>query len=206
MGGEPSLREGFCPPEQLNEDNMKAHKLIQMGAILGLSLLLGAPAYAQTDRTTSGGTRGQFNEKDYRFAIDAARGGQEEVQLGELARQKGVNQSVRTFGERMVADHSKANDELKELATKKGASLPTQLSYSERSTVEDLQKATGTDFDKSYAKAMVKDHKTDVKDFQKAANNLTDPDLRAFAQKTVGTLQEHLRMAQDMENTVQNEK
>ncbi len=193
-------------PNFEKKESMKAQTLIRMSSVLALSLLLGLPAYAQTERTASGGMRGQLTEKDYRFVIDAARGGQEEVQLGELARQKGVNQSVRNFGERMVADHSKANDELKDIATKKGATLPTQLSYGERSTVEDLQKATGTDFDKDYAKTMLKDHKSDVKDFEKASNNLNDPDLRAFAQKTVAKLQEHLRLAQDMENAVQNEK
>jgi putative membrane protein len=105
----------------------------------------------------------------------------------------------------MVADHSKANDELKEIATRKGATLPTQLSYSERSTLEDLQKATGTEFDRIYAKAMVKDHKTDVKEFQKAANDLNDPDLKAFAQKTSPILQEHLQMAEQMEGSVKSE-
>jgi putative membrane protein len=185
---------------------MKAQAIIRMSSIVALSLLMTVPAFAQLDRTSSSGTRGQLSEKDYKFLIDAARGGQEEVQAGELARQKGVNQSVRTFGEHMVSQHSKANDELKEIASRKGATLPTQMSYGERSTIEDLQKATGTDFDKEYAKDMVKDHKTDVKEFQKAANYLQDPDLKAFAEKTVGTLQEHLRMAQDMENAVRNEK
>jgi putative membrane protein len=185
---------------------MKAHKLIQMSSIAMLSLCLATPVARADSDSAKDGTRGQLTEKDYKFVIDASRGGMEEVQLGELARQKGVNQSVRNFGERMVADHSKANDELKEVATRKGATLPAQLSYSERSTVEDLQKAIGIDFDRTYAKAMVKDHKTDVKEFQKAANDLNDPDLKAFAQKTVGKLEEHLQMAEDMEAAVKGEK
>ncbi|SPE57086.1 hypothetical protein SBV1_2630002 [Verrucomicrobia bacterium] len=79
------------------------------------------------------------------------------------------------------------------------ALLPANLSHSERSTLADLQSVSGRDFDKAYAKDMVKDHKKDVKEFESAAKDLSDPDLRAWAQKTLPVLQEHLRMAQDME-------
>ena len=76
------------------------------------------------------------------------------------------------------------------------------MSHGDRSTIDHLQKLSGTDFDKSYASAMVKNHKKDVKDFKNAAQNLKDPDLKAFAQNTVPTLEEHLRLAREMENTI----
>jgi putative membrane protein len=173
------------------------------GAALLLSASLGL---AQYNRTDTQGQRGQLAEKDYRFLEKAARGGMEEVQLGELAKQKGVNEAVRSFGDRMVTDHGKANDELKKLAAQKGATWPTVMSHGGQSAIDKLQKATGTDFDKTYAKDMAKDHRTDVKEFQNAAKDLTDPDLRAWAQKTLPVLEQHLGMAENMETTVKNEK
>jgi len=138
--------------------------------------------------------------------MKAARGGMEEIQAGQLAQQKGSDQAVRNFGEHMVTQHTHVNEQLKQIAAQKGATLPSRLTHGERSTLEDLQKETGADFDKAYAKDMVKDHKEDVKEFQSAASDLTDPDLKAFAQKTIPTLQHHLNMAEDMERSVKMEK
>src|SRR5439155_20383157 len=125
-------------------------------------------------------------------------GGMAEIQMGELAKQKGASKAVRDFGERMVTDHGKANDELKQLVSQKGAAAPSQLSHGENYEMEHLQKATGADFDKKYASYMVRDHKKDAKEFENAAKDLTDADLRAFASKTLPTIQDHLRMAEDM--------
>jgi len=159
----------------------------------------------QTDQGSANENRGQLSAKDYRFVREAARGGMEEVQMGQLAQQKVMNQSVKDFGQRMVTDHNKANDELKQIVTQKGGSLPTTLTRRENSTLDDLQKLTGKDFDKKYASQMVKDHKTDVREFRDAAKDLTDPDLKAFAQKTLPTLEEHLRAAEDMEKSIGKE-
>ena len=112
--------------------------------------------------------------------------------------------TAKDFGERMVKDHQKANEELKTIASSKGATIPTNLTRTEKSTMEKLQKANGAEFDREYAAAMVKDHRTDVKDFKDAADDLKDPELKAFAQKTLPTLQEHLRMAEDMERNVRS--
>src|SRR5437879_5816427 len=159
----------------------------------------------QSDQGRATENRGQLSAKDYRFVREAARGGMEEVQMGQLAQQKGANQSVKDFGQRMATEHSKANDELKQIVSQKGATLPATLTRRENSALDDLQKLNGKDFDKKYAAQMVKDHRADVKDFQDAAKDLTDPDLKAFAQKTLPTLEEHLRLAEDMEKSVKSE-
>jgi putative membrane protein len=177
---------------------MKMLNKTKIAAIAGLSLALSAGALLGADKDN----RGQLTENDYKFVKDAARGGTMEVELGQLAVQKAASESVRHFGERMVADHKKANEELRTIASRKGAILPAELSHSENSTMAHLQKATGRDFDKAFAHHMLKDHQTDVKDFQDAAKDLNDPELRAFAQKTLPTLQEHLRMAQALDTEV----
>src|SRR5438105_11520069 len=108
--------------------------------------------------------RGQFVRKDYKFARDAYNANLLEVRLGELAKQKGSIEAAKQFADQMVKDHTKANDELKQIIEKKGAVLPGQLSHRQESEYTRLQKLTGKDFDKSYADHMVKEHKKDIKE------------------------------------------
>jgi putative membrane protein len=183
---------------------MKLHKQATLMSIAGLALALSGSTSFGADNLfgSDKDQRGQLSERDYKFVKEAARGGMSEVELGQLAKQKGASQSVKDFGERMVKDHSKANDELKSIASSKGATIPADLTRTEKSTMEKLQKANGAEFDREYAAAMVKDHRTDVKAFKDAGEDLKDPELKAFAQKTTPTLEEHLRMAEDMERNV----
>jgi putative membrane protein len=174
---------------------MKINKKIMIGSV-GLALMLSSGALLAADTE---GQRGQLTSSDFKFVTDAKRGGMEEVQLGELAKQKATSPAVREFGERMVTDHQKANDQLKQIVQRKGALVPTSLSHHETSRLDRLQKLSGADFDKAYISDMVRDHKTDVKEFETATKSLSDPELRAFAEKTLPTLQEHLRLAQDLE-------
>jgi putative membrane protein len=134
--------------------------------------------------------------KDQDFVTKAGQGGLAEVQTGQVAATKGVAADVKTFGQRMVSDHSKANDELKSVATTVGATVPSEPSSDQRDTIAKLDKESGADFDKAYAKAMVKDHKEDIDLFKKEASSGQNADLKAFAQRTLPTLEEHLRMAE----------
>jgi putative membrane protein len=82
-----------------------------------------------------------------------------EVQLGKLAAEKALSQEVKQFGQRMVDDHGKANDRLKQLATTKGVNLPTELDRSTQREMDKLAKLSGADFDREYMKHMVSDHR-----------------------------------------------
>lgn len=141
------------------------------------------------------GMTGAMNSKDRDFLMDAAMGGLMEVELGQLAAQKGTSESVKQFGQRMVDDHGKANTELMTLATSKGITLPTAIDDKHRQDVTKLSAMSGADFDRAYAKMMLKDHEKDVSEFEKQSTKGTDPDVKAFASKTLPTLQEHLTMA-----------
>jgi len=141
------------------------------------------------------GMAGAMNSKDRDFLMDAAMGGLMEVELGQLAAQKGTSDSVKQFGQRMVDDHGKANTELMTLATSKGITLPTAIDDKHRQDVTKLSAMSGAEFDRAYAKMMLKDHEKDVSEFEKQSMKGTDPDVKAFASKTLPTLQEHLTMA-----------
>lgn len=137
---------------------------------------------------------------DRQFAIDAARGGMEEVELGKLATQKGQNPDVKRFGQRMVADHTKANAELKQVAASKGIELPATVSETQKQDIEKLSKLSGAEFDRQYMAMMVDDHDKDVADFGDEAKNGSDAQIKAFAAKILPTLQEHQRMAHEIKD------
>jgi putative membrane protein len=129
------------------------------------------------------------------FASKAAQGGMAEVEMGRLAAQRAGDPEVKAFGERMVSDHSKANAELKSIASKKGLQLPGDLSSEQKSEMDKLTKLSGAEFDKEYMSAMVDDHEEDVKEFETQSKDGNDPDIKTFAGKTLPTLQQHLQLA-----------
>ncbi len=142
-------------------------------------------------------TTGSSASADHAFAMKAARGGMAEVEFGRIAAQNGGDASVKEFGKKMVDDHSKANDELKQIASSKGIPLPGGPAAKDKRTAEKLQKMNGASFDKAYMKDMVSDHKKDVAEFEREARSGKDPELKAFAEKTLPTLKQHLQMAED---------
>ncbi|SRR6266849_8887363 len=135
---------------------------------------------------------------DRAFVLEADPGGLAEVELGLLAAQKGQSADVKKFGQRMVTDHSKANAELKKLATSKGIPLPARMDVEQMAEHDKLAKLSGADFDREYMALMVADHDKDVAAFMDEAKDGTDPDIKSFAAKTLPTLQEHQRMAKEI--------
>ena len=133
---------------------------------------------------------------DATFYKKATEGGIAEVELGKLAQDKSPTASIKEFGAMMVADHSAANDKLKSIAAKKNIKLPTSPSVGQMATKTKLEVLSGTTFDKSYIKGMVRDHQEDIKEFQTEANSGQDPDAKAYAAATLPTLKAHLKKIQ----------
>ena len=126
------------------------------------------------------------------FLTEAASGGLAEVELGTMASTKAQNAEVKKFAQMMVTDHSKANDELKSLASKKNITLPTSPTGEHQSVIQELQGKSGAEFDKAYIDNMLEDHEKDVAEFEKQSQNNPDADVKAFAAKTLPTLKKHL--------------
>lgn len=146
--------------------------------------------------------RGNLSSADRKFVEEAAEGGQMEVELGQMAKQKASNDAVKQFGERMATDHSKANQELAQLAAGKGIELPKQPGRKAQSEQDRLSKASGSTFDREYVKMMVKDHEKDVAAFKRASQQAQDPDIKAWAAKTLPTLESHLKSIKQIESQV----
>lgn len=132
-------------------------------------------------------------DDDNDFAVKAANGGIFEMEAARLAQQKAQNSDVKAFAAMMMDDHMKANEELKALAAKKNITIPARLGDDEQKEIDELAKLTGAEFDKKYVDLMVEDHEKDVKLFKDATDDADDADLKAFAAKTLPTLQKHLQ-------------
>ncbi len=129
---------------------------------------------------------------DKEFMNKAAQGGMAEVKLGELAASKAQSPEVKAFGQRMVVDHGKANTDLKTLAAEKSVTLPNDVNSEQKEMYDKLSKLSGAEFDKEYVKGMVEDHEKDVAEFKKQSTGAENSDVKAFAAKTLPTLESHL--------------
>ena len=139
---------------------------------------------------------------DEAWVMKIAKGGMAEVELGKLAAEKASSDAVKKFGQRMVDDHSKANDELKALAQSKKITLPTEIGPEEKALRDRLIKLSGPAFDQAYMKAMLNDHLKDVGEFRTESRSGKDPDVKAWAARTLPTLEEHLKLARDANGAV----
>lgn len=176
--------------------------IVGMCALFAFVVAAGASNAQNSNSSMTENASGQMNHgsakmtADQKFAMEAAMGGMMEVELGRVAAEKGASDEVRQFGQRMVDDHSKANEELMRVASGKGMTLPSAIDPKHQAEMQKLSALSGEKFDKEYVKMMLKDHKQDVPAFEKEANGGMDADLKAFAASTLPTLREHLQMIQ----------
>jgi putative membrane protein len=168
-----------------------------------------ASVLAASDSTKAGqsskDTKSKLPSGEERFMKEAASGGLMEVELGKIAAEKGSHQRVKEFGKRMQADHSKANAQLKKIASSKGVDLPSEPSGEHKSTMDKLTKLSGAEFDREYMDAMVDDHKEDIEKFQTQADKGKDPELKKFASENLPILKKHLELAQSTEKQIKTE-
>jgi len=165
---------------------------------VGLSLAAAQQDQNSSSMGKSGKTSPGFSMDDQKFMKQAADGGMAEVELGQLAVEKAASPEVKKFGQRMVDDHGKANEQLKSIAGRKGVTLPSQPSARHQATKDELSKLAGEQFDNAYMAEMLKDHQKDVAEFRRASESAKDPDVKNFAAQTLPTLQDHLKQAQSL--------
>ena len=139
---------------------------------------------------------------DQKFLKDATEGARTQVELGKLAQEKGSSDAVKEFGKRVVDDHSKSSTDLQQLAAKAGVSVESDMPKKTKKAQEKLSKLSGPDFDRTFAKMMLNDHKSDTKSFEKESKNGKIPEAKEFASNSLPTVQERLKMAQDLDATV----
>ena len=164
---------------------MKSKSLTLLAAV---ALAASMGAQAQTDKLSG---------QDKSFLKDAAEGGNAEVEGSKVALDKSSNADVKTFAQMMVDDHGKAGTELKGLADQKGVKVSDTPSIAKKTEIKLLSERKGSSFDQHYADSIgVKAHQDTIKLFQKEVDKGSDADVKAWASKTLPTLQHHLEAAQ----------
>ncbi len=135
----------------------------------------------------------RLSDLDQKFIMAAASSGMMEVKAGDLAKEHASNDAVKKFAEHMVTDHSKANKQFTDLLSNKGIMVPKEMREEDRTAIDNLSKLKGAGFDREYLKQQLSAHKEAVALFEEEAKNGKDADLRAFAEKTLPKLREHLK-------------
>jgi putative membrane protein len=149
---------------------------------------LAGAAFAETKTETKSSEKSHsLSSADKAFLKEAAKGGMMEVTMGRVAEKNATDAAVKKFGARMVADHGKANSELKSIATEEKVSLPGE------------KEAVKWKSDKEYMGMMVKDHEEDLAAFEKEAKEGSDPDVKRFAEKGSAMVRKHLQMAKEID-------
>jgi len=168
-----------------------------MLALFGCCLVLAASTSVAEDRNKDNTDQPVTDEQ---FVLKASEDGLAEVNHGNLAAEKANSAEVKQFAQRMVKDHTKANQELIDLAGKKKFKLAKDMGEKHKAMQDKLAGLSGAEFDRRYMHHMAEAHEKAVALFKAEAKNGKDADLKAFAEKTLPTLQEHLKMAQQLDD------
>jgi putative membrane protein len=197
--------------------------LLTVPAVIALALSFGS-VQAQTPGPATSATGGQsapvtqpgsgtrnlpakskIARGDRKFIEDAANSGMFEVQVAQLAAAKANDANVKSFASMLVDQHTAANNELVKIANAKGVELPAAPKHSLRREIDKLGKKTGDEFDRAFVREVgIKAHQKDIKKFQKAGKDVKDADLKAFIDKTLPVLREHLAAAEKLPQSGKN--
>jgi putative membrane protein len=153
----------------------------------------GTPTSSMQDSAPNAGDVGQAM-KDKMFLRKAAQGGMAEVKLGQLATEKGSSEDVKSFGQKMVDDHTKLNNDMAPIADSMGVRLPKDLNKEDQTEYDKLSALSGNDFDMEYLSFMVKDHHKDLREFRQEEASTTDPTLKAAVANGTKVIHEHMVM------------
>ena len=169
-------------------------------AVVAVGLLAAPLSFAQTGQPSHAAAtsaKDALDQEDRTFVREAAVGGMAEVELSKIA-QKSENADIKRFADRMIEDHTKANEQLTSIASRLGVDVPKTLDSEHARMREKLQTLHGKAFDDQYMHAMVEDHNKAVKLFQQEEHSGHNTELKQFAQKTLPTLEEHQKMAVEL--------
>ena len=175
----------------VEQDKPRFLKLISnsASATIGVTLLAVGLLIA-VHRVNAAGT---VSATDRDFMLSAAQGGMTEVQMGNLAYEKGMSVGIKEFGQRMVKDHTSINADLKALAAQKNVTLPDGLDEKHLALVSNMSTLSSTNFDNAYTACMIKDHKMVLKAFKAESAGTTDMDVKNFVDQTIPIVEDHLK-------------
>ena len=174
-----------------------------LGAFFVPPSAIGQQMLPVSDTALSGKSSAGIAAADTTFLKKALSGGVAEVEFGRLAVAKASSSEVKQFGQRMIDDHGRSNEQLKQVAAREHVTLPQGLTPKDKAAKASLENLSGGDFDRAYMEQMVRDHKKDVAEFERQSKSAFDPAVKNFAAQTLPMLREHLKEARRVAPTQQ---
>jgi len=175
--------------------------ILKIASITFISfLLISFDAFSQNSRTKGS------NNNEVNFPQKAYSGGIMEVKLGKVAQQKASSYKVKEFGERMINDHSKANEQLKDIAQNNNISLSDSMLNDNKDTYNELSQYGGSEFDKHYISKMIAGHRATIKLYEAASQNTRNPEIQRWAKNKIPILKQGLRLAESTFNDLNQTK
>jgi putative membrane protein len=142
-------------------------------------------------------------DRENEFVKEAAHGSMMEIELGKLASEKATSEKVKEFGQLMVKDHTKASEELKQIAKNNNIEIPESMSEDHRESINEFNQLSNDEFDREFMSKMIEAHEKDIEKFEEAAQENENEQIRQWAEKTLPTLKEHQRIAQNTMNSLE---
>ena len=198
----------YCKGKMITKQSTT--RSLRIGAMLGLCAVLSGGAWAQDKdkdspevgkKTASPSVGGTEMKADQKFLLMAAQGNIAEIQMAKLAMQKTPNNNqVQNYAQRIIEDHTTANNQVMQIVQKKGLTMPTMPPADAMAMMKKMKGMSGNKFAKMYIQDMVKDHTKDIADYSNEAKHGYDDDIKTYAVSTLPTLQSHLQLAQTLNN------
>lgn len=151
-----------------------------------------------------GASRDASMSKDEQFLKSAAGAHKAEVALGQMATERAESEKVKQFAQRMVADHTKAGQEVRKLAEAAGVALSDEPSMDHQKVGDTYSNLSGKEFDRAYVTHEVKDHQKTIAEFKKQTKKLKHPQIKQWASGTLPVLKEHLIVAKSVLSSLKN--
>jgi len=155
-----------------------------------------------TASTTGTAATASASATDRQFVAEAASDGLAEVELGKLAATRASSPQVRQFGLMMAEHHSQNATQLRQATAQAGVSVPPELKAEDRAKLEAMRNQSGRDFDRTYMRTMVSDHRQGIAMYQQQVRQGDSQELKTYAADSLPVMQQHLQQAQIIANQV----
>lgn len=136
---------------------------------------------------------------------EVAKDSVKEVQLGDMAAERSGSAEIKRFGGRIASDHRQLNQEIFSLGERKGVSIPQRLELSDRRSLDEFADMQSSEFDESWIKGVIEHHRDVIDKLQRQAREAQDADIRSLASRALPTEQEHLRRAEELQRSIEQE-
>jgi putative membrane protein len=178
-------------------------RTMKVALAAAVCLCLAQVSLAQQERQRTRGGRNNNDQQtvtDQDFVRMVSSDGLAEINLARMAMEQGTNPEVKRFAQRIIDDHTKANDALNRAANKMGVTPANTMDEKQRAMADRLMQMRGNEFDRAYIHHMVRDHEKAIQLFESEAKHGQNRDLQEFATKTIPTLREHLKLARELDS------